>query len=61
MKLVDVTEIMKNSDFGVFKNADYTKAIVVLKLYTRSEIDNKLTPMMVQKGSKGVAYLMLDQ
>lgn len=61
MRLIDVTEIMKNSDFGVFKGADCTKAIVVPKLYTRSEIDNKLTPMMVQKGSKGVAYLMLDQ
>ncbi|HMT01348.1 MAG TPA: aspartate--tRNA ligase [Candidatus Absconditabacterales bacterium] len=60
LQLIELTDRAHKSDFAVFKNANCIKAIVADKIFTRSEIDNKITPPLLQKGSKGVAYLIFD-
>lgn len=59
MLLQDLTELVKDSDFKVFAEADAVKAIVVkgaADRYSRKDID-KLTDYAKQFGAKGLAWL----
>ena len=56
LELVDVTNIVKKTDFNVFKSAEKVSCIVVEKDYSRKEID-KLTEISKSAGAKGLAYV----
>lgn len=60
LELVDVTDIVKKSDFNVFKNAPLVKALVVEKEFSRKEID-KLTELVKIYKAKGLAYMKYDK
>ncbi|OEH91502.1 aspartate--tRNA ligase [Bacillus solimangrovi] len=62
MELVDVTEIVKDSNFKVFASAQQVKAINVKGAadnYSRKDID-KLTEFVKPYGAKGLAWLKVD-
>ncbi|HVX58190.1 MAG TPA: aspartate--tRNA ligase [Candidatus Saccharimonadales bacterium] len=58
MELVELTEDLKDTEFGVFKNAECVKAICVLggAELSRSQID-KFTEVAKSEGAGGLAYI----
>ena len=60
LELSDVTEIVKDSEFSIFKDAIKNKGIVKCinpqKDFTRTELEN-LVDFCIKAGSKGMAYL----
>ncbi len=58
MELVELSEELKNTEFGVFKNAEVVKAICVkgASELSRSQID-KFTEIAKSEGAGGLAYL----
>lgn len=60
MELVELTEELKNTEFGVFKNAETVKAITVkgAASLSRSQIDS-FTELAKQEGAGGLAYIMI--
>ncbi len=65
LKMVDVSEIVKNCEFGVFSGAIKSGGVVkALKIdggleLTRKEIDD-LTEVAKKYGAKGLAYIQVD-
>lgn len=61
MELTDLTEILAETEFGVFKNAEAIKAICVKKgvSLSRSQIDG-FTEIAKQEGAGGLAYLSYE-
>ena len=61
MQLVDLDEILVNTEFGVFKNAENVKAICVKDgaSLSRSQID-KFTDIAKSEGAGGLAYLAFE-
>ncbi|MEK7673308.1 MAG: aspartate--tRNA ligase [Patescibacteria group bacterium] len=64
MEMVDVTELVKNSEFSVFKNAAVSGVVKALRVegaakFTRREID-ELTEIAKIYKAKGLAYITLD-
>lgn len=62
MELVELTEELKNTEFGVFKNAECVKAICVKNAasLSRSQID-KFTETAKKEGAGGLAYLTFEE
>ena len=67
MELVDLTDIFKNTDFGLFKNALDNKGIIngivvkdVSLKYSRKELD-KLTDFIKTYKAEGLAYLKFNE
>jgi len=66
MRMIDASEVVKNSDFGVFsgtvKNGGVVKALRVEGggKFTRKDIDG-LTEVAKTYGAKGLAYLFFDE
>ncbi|MBR9692128.1 aspartate--tRNA ligase [Candidatus Woesearchaeota archaeon] len=56
MELIDVSEIVKKSDFGVFKDAESVKCIVPEKDFSRKELD-KYIDFSQKEGAKGMAWM----
>ena len=60
LELTDITEIVKDSEFSVFKDAIKNKGIVKCmnpeKEFTRTELE-QLTDFCMKQGAKGMAYL----
>ncbi|HSX05289.1 MAG TPA: aspartate--tRNA ligase [Candidatus Saccharimonadales bacterium] len=58
MELVELTEELKNTEFGVFKSAECVKAICVkgAAVLSRSQID-QFTEIAKNEGAGGLAYL----
>lgn len=58
MELVDLTDVLKNTEFGVFKNAQVVKAICVKggASLSRSQIDS-FTEIAKREGAGGLAYI----
>lgn len=58
MELVDLTEALENTEFGVFKNAEVVKAICVKNAaaLSRSQIDS-FTDIAKREGAGGLAYI----
>lgn len=58
MELVELTDELKNTEFGVFKNAECVKAICVkgASSLSRSQID-QFTEIAKSEGAGGLAYL----
>lgn len=61
MELVELTEEVKGSEFGVFKNAECVKAICVkgASALSRSQID-QFTEIAKSEGAGGLAYLTYE-
>lgn len=61
MELTELTDVLENTEFGVFKNAECVKAICVKGAagLSRSQID-KFTDIAKQEGAGGLAYLTLE-
>ncbi|MGK2896061.1 MAG: aspartate--tRNA ligase, partial [Candidatus Saccharimonadales bacterium] len=61
MKLVDLSEALKDTEFGVFKNAETVKAIRVEggASLSRSQIDG-FTEIAKSEGSGGLAYIIYE-
>lgn len=61
MELVDLTDVLENTGFGVFKNAQVVKAICVKggASLSRSQIDN-FTEIAKQEGAGGLAYITYE-
>jgi aspartyl-tRNA synthetase len=59
MELVELTDVFKDTDFGVFKNADCVKAICVKggASLSRKQID-EFTEIAKNEGAGGLAYFM---
>lgn len=56
MQLIDVSDVVKDSDFQVFKAAQKVKCVVSPKDFTRKEIDN-LISWAQENGAKGLAWM----
>lgn len=58
LELVELTDVLKNTQFGVFKNADCVKAICAKDAasMSRSQIDT-FTELVKKEGAGGLAYL----
>lgn len=61
MKLVELTDVLKNTEFGVFKNAEVVKAMRVEggASLSRSQID-KFTSVAKSEGAGGLAYITYE-
>lgn len=61
MELVDLNDVLQDTEFGVFKNAEVVKAICVKggASLTRSQID-KFTEIAKQEGAGGLAYITYE-
>lgn len=62
MKLVDLTDVFKETEFAVFKNAETIKAICVKggSELSRKQID-KFTEVAKSEGAGGLAYITFDR
>jgi aspartyl-tRNA synthetase len=58
LELINVTDIVKNSDFEVFKNMDMVKCINPNAHFSRKEID-ELINFAQQNGAKGMAWIKI--
>jgi aspartyl-tRNA synthetase len=56
LELIDVTDIVKKSDFSVFKNAEQIKCLNPEKNLTRKELD-KYIEFCQKNGAKGMAWM----
>jgi aspartyl-tRNA synthetase len=61
MELVELTDVLKETEFGVFKNAECVKAICVKTgaSLSRSQID-KFTDIAKSEGAGGLAYITYE-
>lgn len=61
MELIDLTELLENTEFGVFKNAEVVKAICVKggASLSRSQIDS-FTEVAKREGAGGLAYITYE-
>ena len=61
MKLIDLTEVFANTEFGVFKHAECVKAICVRDgaRLSRSQIDS-FTEVAKSEGAGGLAYITYE-
>ena len=60
LELTTVTEIVKKSDFEVFKKAETVKCLVAEKAIGRKEIDSLIDFSQKELGAKGLAYMKYD-
>ncbi len=57
LQFVELTDWAKDSDFGIFKNAETIKGLVVPKEMGRSEIEKNYEAYIKSYGSKWLSYL----
>ena len=60
MELTDVTELVKESDFKVFSEAEKVKCVTAEKDFTRKEIDG-LIEWSKEQGAKGLAWMKVSE
>jgi aspartyl-tRNA synthetase len=59
MEIEDATELTRQSQFGVFKNAPTVRYIVAPRAFSRAEL-GRLEEIAKEWGAKGLAYLVND-
>ena len=59
MEIQDATEVTRDSEFGVFKNAPAVRYIVAPKAFSRAEL-GRLEDLAKEWGAKGLAYIVVD-
>jgi aspartyl-tRNA synthetase len=60
MEIQDATEVTRDSEFGVFKNAPTVRYIVAPKAFSRAEL-GRLEDIAKEWGAKGLAYIVVDE
>lgn len=60
LELIDATDVIKDSDFQVFKNAEQVKCINPKKDFSRKELDEYIN-FCQQNGAKGMAWMRVTQ
>ncbi|MDO4902528.1 MAG: aspartate--tRNA ligase [bacterium] len=62
MELIDLSEVLASTEFGVFKNAEVVKAIRVENgaSLSRKQIDN-FTEIAKSEGAGGLAYIIIEE
>ncbi len=59
LEIQDATAVTRESEFGVFKNAESVRFIVAPRAFSRSEIQ-RLEDLAKEWGAKGLAYVVVD-
>ena len=59
LEIQDATAVTRDSEFGVFKNAEAVRFIVAPRAFSRSEIQ-RLEDLAKEWGAKGLAYVVVD-
>jgi aspartyl-tRNA synthetase len=59
MEIQEATELTRESEFGVFKNAETVRFLVAPKAFSRAELA-RLEELAKEWGAKGLAYLVHD-
>jgi aspartyl-tRNA synthetase len=60
LEIQDATEVTRNSEFGVFTNADSVRFLVAPQALSRAELQ-RLEEFAKEWGAKGLAYLVVDE
>ncbi|MFL5954949.1 MAG: aspartate--tRNA ligase [Gaiellaceae bacterium] len=60
MEIQDATELTRDSEFGVFKNAPVVRYVVAPKAFSRAELQ-RLEEIAKEWGAKGLAYIVVDE
>jgi aspartyl-tRNA synthetase len=60
LEIQDATEVTRNSEFGVFANADCVRFLVAPHAFSRAELQ-RLEDFAKEWGAKGLAYLVVDE
>jgi aspartyl-tRNA synthetase len=60
MEIQDATDLTRDSEFGVFKNAPTVRYIVAPKAFSRAEL-GRLEDLAKEWGAKGLAYIVTDE
>jgi aspartyl-tRNA synthetase len=60
LEIQDATEVTRNSEFGVFANADSVRFLVAPQALSRAELQ-RLEEFAKEWGAKGLAYLVVDE
>ncbi len=60
LEIQDATAVTRESEFGVFRNAEAVRFIVAPKAFSRSEIQ-RLEDLAKEWGAKGLAYVVVDE
>jgi aspartyl-tRNA synthetase len=60
LEIQDATEVTRESEFGVFRNAESVRFIVAPRAFSRSEIQ-RLEDLAKEWGAKGLAYVVVDE
>jgi aspartyl-tRNA synthetase len=59
LEIQDATAVTRDSEFGVFKNAEAVRFIIAPRAFSRSEIQ-RLEDLAKEWGAKGLAYVVVD-
>jgi len=60
LEIQDATDATRNSEFGVFANADRVRFIVAPAVFSRAQLQ-RLEEFAKEWGAKGLAYLVVDE
>jgi len=60
LEIQEATGVTRNSEFGVFKNAECVRFLVAPSAFSRSELQ-RLEEFAKEWGAKGLAYLVVDE
>ncbi|HEU5278997.1 MAG TPA: aspartate--tRNA ligase [Gaiellaceae bacterium] len=60
LEIQDATELTRDSEFGVFANAETVRYLVAPKAFSRGELQ-RLEEFAKEWGAKGLAYLVVDE
>ncbi len=62
LKMIEVTDWAKKTDFKVFAEAEFTRALFVPggEVFTRKEIDDEFTDKAKRAGAKGLAWMKFE-
>ena len=60
LEIQDATAVTRESEFGVFKNAEAVRYLVAPKAFSRAEIQ-RLEDLAKEWGAKGLAYIVVDE
>jgi aspartyl-tRNA synthetase len=60
LEIQDATEVTRDSEFGVFKNAERVRFLVAPTVFSRSELQ-RLEEFAKEWGAKGLAYVVVEE
>jgi len=60
LEIQDATDVTRDSEFGVFKNAERVRFLVAPRVFSRAELQ-RLEEFAKEWGAKGLAYLVVEE